>query len=280
MVVFAIGLLQPLDYCWRKNSRFNEVAMRLSACIEWLFAAEAENFADRIRLAHEHGVEAVEFWRWTNKDIGSIEWALTETGIELSSFVAEPMIPLTDIGNKEAFLKGLKGSMETARRLGAHTLIAQAGDDLPGKSREEQRAALIETLTAAGEVLEGSGVRLGLEPLNTLIDHVGYFLHSTIDGIEIVKATGRPEIGIVYDVYHSAVMGEDTAAVIGGNVDRVFHVHIADHPGRNEPGSGNIDLKKRVDWLFANGYRSAIGLEYRPLSGSSATIAETRRLLG
>ena len=254
--------------------------MRLSACIEWLFAAEAENFADRIRLAHEHGVEAVEFWRWTNKDIGSIEWALTETGIELSSFVAEPMIPLTDIGNKEAFLKGLKGSMETARRLGAHTLIAQAGDDLPGKSREEQRAALIETLTAAGEVLEGSGVRLGLEPLNTLIDHVGYFLHSTIDGIEIVKATGRPEIGIVYDVYHSAVMGEDTAAVIGGNVDRVFHVHIADHPGRNEPGSGNIDLKKRVDWLFANGYRSAIGLEYRPLSGSSATIAETRRLLG
>ncbi|WP_431322555.1 TIM barrel protein [Rhizobium sp. YTU87027] len=254
--------------------------MRLSACIEWLFAAEADNFADRIRLAHRYGVEAVEFWKWTNKDIGSIEWALTETDIELTSFVAEPMIALTDRANKEAFLKGLKSSMETARRLGAHTLIAQAGDDLPGKSREEQKAALIETLTAAGEILEGSGVRLGLEPLNTLIDHVGYFLHSTVEGLDIAKATGRPEIGIVYDVYHSAVMGEETAEVIGGNIARVFHVHIADHPGRNEPGSGNIDLKRRVGWLVEQGYCGAIGLEYRPLAESAATIAATRRMLG
>jgi hydroxypyruvate isomerase len=254
--------------------------MRLSACIEWLFAAECDNFADRIRLADRHGVEAVEFWKWTNKDIGSIEWALTETGVELTSLVAEPMIALTDRANKEAFLKGLKSSMETARRLGARTLIAQAGDDLPGKTREEQKAALIETLAAAGEILEGSGVRLGLEPLNTVIDHVGYFLHSTVEGIEIVKATGRPEIGIVYDVYHSAVMGEETAEVIGGDIDRVFHVHIADHPGRNEPGSGDIDLKRRVDWLVEHGYEGAIGLEYRPLAASAATIAETRRMLG
>src|SRR6478735_1466405 len=77
----------------------NESVMRLSACIEWLFAAEAENFADRIRLAHRHGVESVEFWRWTDKDVGSIEWALNETGIELTSFVAEPMIALTDSAN-------------------------------------------------------------------------------------------------------------------------------------------------------------------------------------
>ncbi|WP_028747781.1 TIM barrel protein [Rhizobium mesoamericanum] len=253
--------------------------MRLSACIEWLFAAEADSFSDRIRLAHRHGVEAVEFWRWTNKDIGSIEWALSETGTELTSFVAEPMIALTERANKDVFLKGLKSSMETARRLGAHILIVQAGDDLPGKPREEQKAALIDTLAAAGEMLEGSGIRLGLEPLNTLIDHVGYFLHSTVEGIDIVKATGRPEIGIVYDVYHSAVMGEDTAEVVGGNIDRVFHIHIADHPGRNEPGSGGIGLKARVDWLVEHGYTGAIGLEYRPLAKSATTIGETRRML-
>lgn len=253
--------------------------MRLSACIEWLFAAEADNFADRIRLAHQHGVEAVEFWKWTNKDVGSIEWALTETGITLASFVAEPMIPLTDIANKGAFLDGLKASIATARRLGARTLIVQAGDDLAGKSRAEQKSALIETLAAAGEVLEGSGIRLGVEPLNTLIDHVGYYLSSTSEGLEIAKATGRSEIGIIYDVYHSAVMGEDTAEVIGTDIDRVLHVHIADHPGRNEPGSGTIDLKRRIDWLFENGYDGAVGLEYRPLGPAAETIAATRRLL-
>lgn len=254
--------------------------MRLSACIEWLFADEADDVADRIRLAHEHGVDAVEFWKWTNKDIGSIERALKETGLPLASFVAEPMIPLTDIANKAAFLEGLKASIETARRLGARTLIAQAGNDLEGKSRQEQRDALTETLAAAGEVLAGSGVRLGVEPLNTLIDHVGYFLPSTCEGLEIARATERDEIGIIYDVYHSAVMGEDTAEVIGSDIDRVLHIHIADHPGRNEPGSGAIDLKQRVDWLFANGYQGAVGLEYRPLKSSAETISATRRLLG
>ncbi len=253
--------------------------MRLSACIEWLFAAEAENFADRIRLAHKAGVEAVEFWKWTNKDIGSIEWALNETGMELSSFVAEPMIPLTDIANRAAFLEGLKRSIEVARRLGAHTLIAQAGDDLAGKSRQEQRDALVTTLSAAGEVLEGSGVRLGVEPLNTLIDHVGYFLPSTVEGLEIARETGRPEIGIVYDVYHSAVMGEDTPTVIGDDISRVFHVHVADHPGRNEPGRGTVDLRHRVNWLVGAGYTGAIGLEYRPLAPSAETIAAVRAIL-
>jgi hydroxypyruvate isomerase len=253
--------------------------MKLSACIEWLFADEAETFADRIRLAHRHGVEAVEFWRWTNKDVGSLEWALNETGIELASFVAEPMIPLTDLANRAAFLEGLKRSIEVARRLGARTLIVQAGDDLAGKSREEQRAALEETLSRAGDVLADSGVRLGVEPLNTLIDHVGYFLESTREGLDIAKETGRPEIGIIYDIYHSAVMGEDTATVIGGDIDKVFHVHIADHPGRNEPGSGTIDLKARVDWLSAQGYRGALGLEYRPTLPSAQTIEQTQRLL-
>ncbi|WP_283194377.1 TIM barrel protein [Rhizobium sp. AN80A] len=254
--------------------------MKLSACIEWLFADEAETFADRIRLAHRHGVEAVEFWRWTNKDIGSLEWALNETGIELASFVAEPMIALTDRANQAAFLEGLKRSIEVARRLGAKTLIAQAGDDLAGKTREEQRAALTETLMRAGETLADSGVRLGVEPLNTLIDHVGYFLGSTREGLDIARETGRKEIGIIYDIYHSAVMGEETATVIGGDIDKVFHVHVADHPGRNEPGSGSIDLKARADWLVAQGYRGALGLEYRPTRPSAQTIEQTRRLLG
>jgi hydroxypyruvate isomerase len=253
--------------------------MKLSACIEWLFADEAETFADRIRLAHRHGVEAVEFWRWTNKDVGSLEWALNETGIELASFVAEPMIALTDRANQAAFIEGLKRTIEVARRLGARTLIAQAGDDLAGKSREDQRAALTETLTRAGELLADSGVRLGVEPLNTLVDHVGYFLESTREGLDIAKDTGRPEIGIIYDIYHSAVMSEDTATVIGGDIDKVFHLHIADHPGRNEPGSGTIDLKARVDWLSAQGYSGALGLEYRPMQPSAQTIEQTRRLL-
>jgi hydroxypyruvate isomerase len=246
---------------------------KFSACVEWLFADEAEGFADRIRLAGKAGFDAFEFWHWTNKDIGKIEAAMRETGISLASFVAEPMIALTDPANHTAFLKGLKRSAELAQRLGAKTLIAQAGDDRAGISRAEQRAALTECLVKASEVLRGSGVALGLEPLNTRIDHIGYFLGSTAEGLDIVDEVDSPNVKIVYDIYHSAVMDEKTEEVLRGRVDRVAHVHVADHPGRNQPGSGTVDLRERLNWMFASGYDGFVGLEYRPVGGTSGRMA-------
>ncbi|EJB05747.1 hydroxypyruvate isomerase [Rhizobium leguminosarum bv. trifolii WSM597] len=237
---------------------------RYSACIEWLFAEEGDSFPDRIRRAHADGLTAIEFWRWTNKDLDAIEAALDETGLAVTSIVAEPMIALTDAGNRQAWLKGLAQSVAAAKRLGAPVLIAQAGNDLPGVTREQQRRALTETLKAGADILRGSGVRLGVEPLNIRIDHIGYFLDSTSEGLDIIDDIARPEIGIVYDIYHSAVMDERTEEVLDGRLDRVFHVHVADHPGRNEPGSGGIDLAHRLGWIFANGYDGAVGLEYRP----------------
>jgi hydroxypyruvate isomerase len=246
---------------------------KFSACVEWLFADEADDFPDRVRLAAKAGFDAFEFWHWTNKDIGKIEAVMRESGIALASFVAEPMIALTDPANHAAFLEGLKRSAELAQRLGAKTLIAQAGNDRAGVSRAEQRAALTQCLVKASEILRGSGVTLGLEPLNTRIDHIGYFLGSTVEGLNIVDEVDSPNVKIVYDVYHSAVMGEKTEEVLNGRVDRLAHMHVADHPGRNQPGSGGIDLKERLNWLTANGYGGYVGLEYRPIGGTTGQMA-------
>jgi len=254
---------------------------RYSACIEWLFAEEGDSFPDRVRRAHAGGLTAIEFWRWTDKDLDAIEAVLRETGLAVTSLVAEPMIALTDAGNRQAWLKGLTESVTAAKRLGAPVLIAQAGNDLPGVSRKEQRRALTETLKAGADILAGGGVRLGVEPLNIRIDHVGYFLDSTREGLDIIDDIARPEIGIVYDIYHSAVMDERTEEVLDGRLDRVFHVHVADHPGRNEPGSGGIDLAHRLGWIFANGYDGAVGLEYRPTRpGADAVMAAIASLDG
>lgn len=253
---------------------------QFSACIEWLFARDGDVFADRIRLAHEAGLDAVEFWHWTDKDVDAIAAAVAETGIAVSGMVAEPMIALTNPANKEAWLRGLQESVAVAKRLGATVLIAQAGDDLPEFSRGEQRSAIVAALSAGAEILAGSGVRLGLEPLNTTIDHVGYYLSSTVEGLDIVDEVGRPEIGIVYDVYHSAVMGEDTRAVVGDRIDQIVHLHVADHPGRNDPGTGHVDLKERLDWLFAQGYRGRVGLEYKPATGDAAAVRAVVKSLG
>ena len=146
------------------------------------------------------------------------------------------MVPLTDPARHAEFLEGLKASIDMARRLGAPVLIAQTGTTFPDGPAPSSATRSSACLANAADVLKGSGVVLAIEPLNTRVDHKGYFLSSTAEGLDIVDEVGRPEMKIVYDIYHSAVMGEEIADVLAGRLDRVAHVHLADRPGRHEPG--------------------------------------------
>jgi hydroxypyruvate isomerase len=267
---------------------------KYSACIEWLFAdndglpalpgtAEGTNagvrtpsFADRVRATAEAGLDAVEFWHWSNKDLDSIAAALKDTGLPLAGILCEPITQITDPATHVAFLDAVRTSATIARYLHAPVIIAQAGNDRSQVPRPEQHAALVTILKQAADVLAGTGVVLALEPLNDRIDHPGYFLTSTAEGLDIVDEVGRPEVRLLYDIYHSAMMGERTEDVLAGRVDRVVHVHLADTPGRGEPGSGDMDWQHRVGWLEANGYRGFVGLEYRPTAGTLESLSFLR----
>lgn len=250
--------------------------MKYSACIEWLFEPEAADPAERIRLAAAAGLPAVEFWSWRNKDLAALEAALRDTGLVLTGFVSEPMAPLTDPAQHDAFLTGLEESVSVARRLGAANLIAQAGNLRPAVPRAEQHAAIVDCLKRAAGILAGTGVTLSLEPLNTRVDHPGYYLAFTLEGLDIVEEVGRPEIRLLYDLYHSVVMGEAPQQVLDGRIGLVSHVHLADAPGRREPGTGAMDWRAHLAWLRQQGYDGFVGLEYRP---SQATVASLASLL-
>lgn len=240
--------------------------MRFSACIELLFAAEYPEFADRIRAAKAAGLAAVEFWRFSNKDLDAVKAALDDTGLPLAGILCEPIAPLTNPESHAAFLEGVRTSLKAAQKLGATMLIAQAGDDQPGIARTAQHAAIVKVLKEAAKILEGSGVVLALEPLNDRVDHPGYYLTSTEEGLDIVDEVARPEIRLLYDIYHSALMGERIEDVLKGRLDRVVHVHLADAPGRHEPGTGRLDFADRLKWLVGQGYDGLVGLEYKPLA--------------
>jgi hydroxypyruvate isomerase len=246
--------------------------MRYSACIEWLFA-ETGDFPDRIRAARAAGLEGVEFWQWSSKDLAVVAAALADTGMSLTGIIAEPMVALTDSTQRPAFIEGLRRSVDAASRLGCQALFVQAGADLTGRSREAQRDALVACLSAAADVLRGTGVTLLLEPLNTRVDHPGYFLPSTVGALDIIDDVGRREVRLLYDLYHSAMMGEEVEAVLGRRVDRVGHMHLADAPGRHEPGTGTLDWRRRLEWLVANGYEGWVGLEYLPTRPTRETLS-------
>lgn len=250
-----------------------------SACVGMLFAPEAKTLADRIRLAAEAGFEAVEFWGWRGKELDAIGLALEETGAKLVCLVSEPMAPLTDPSRHRRFLSGLEESRDIALQLGARILIAQAGDEVSGVPRADQHKAIRNALEEAAFRLEGSGVTFALEPLNTRVDHPGYYLHSTSEGLDLIEEVNRPEIRLLYDMYHSYVMDEPFEVsedkpdnVLIGRTHLIAHVHLADAPGRNEPGTGDMNWRERLAWLAGQGYSGYVGLEYRPTNGTLQSL--------
>lgn len=254
--------------------------IRFSACIEMLFVPESADPAERILLAHAAGFDCVEFWRWSDKDLDAMQQALDETGIRLAGLVAEPFAELTRASDHDRFLRGLEQSRDVALRLGAKVLICQSGPLLPGIERARQHADLTLAMARSAEVLAGSGIRLGLEPLNDRVDHPGYYLTSSTEAFAIVDAVNRPEIGLTYDLYHSMVMDEDPETVAGKHLDRIVHVHLADHPGRHQPGTGQLDLRRQLSWLERAGYDGYVGLEFRPTGATEAALQQTWDSLG
>jgi hydroxypyruvate isomerase len=254
--------------------------MRLSGCVESLFLREHGEVVARMRACAGAGLEAVEFWLWRDKDLDAIARVLGEMGLALSGFCAEPRLAIVDPATHGDWLAGVRESLAVARRLGAPALIVLSGDEIPGVARGAQQAAVVAALRAAAGMAEDAGVKLLLEPLNIAKDHVGYFVHSTAAGLDMVEAVGSPAVGLLYDVYHSAMMGERQDEVLAGRGHLVGHVHVADVNGRHEPGSGTIDWAARMRGLREIGYTGAIGLEFWPTGGTVDALARTRALLG
>lgn len=254
--------------------------MNISPCVEWIFADEHPDLSDRIRAVKAAGLDSAEFHLWRDKDLDSIARALDETGIRLTGFVVEPRRSLVDPAQHEEFLLAVRESLEAARKLGSPPLVVASGFTREGVSHDDHVAAAVSALRRAAELAEAAGVTLLLEPLNDRVEHPGMFLVSTKLGLDIVEAVGSPNLRLLFDAYHSAVMGEDLAAVLAGRVHLVAHVQVADSPGRHEPGTGAIDWPTTLSTLRELGYEGAIGLEYKPTMPAAESLAAARAALG
>lgn len=253
--------------------------MVLSPCIEWLFADGGRAFPDRIRAAATAGFSQVEFWTTSDKEIGQVEEAVHETGITVTCFVSEPTGRLVDPASHAEFLEGVERSAQLAARLAARSLIVVSGDARPGVHRTRQLDALVDALSRAAPIAAEAGVRLLLEPLNTRVDHPGYLLDATSDALQVIRRVDHPAVRALYDVYHSIVMGEDPGQVLAGSGDLIGHIHVADVPGRHEPGTGQVDWPRQMAALRISGYSGAIGLEYMPTRDTGPSLELVRRLV-
>ena len=119
-----------------------------------------------------------------------------------------------------------------------------------------------------------------IEPLNTKVDHPGYYLTSSAEAFEIVREVGSPNVKVVFDIYHQQISEGNIIPNITKNLDGIAHLHAAGHPGRNDLQFGENDYKNIFAAVDNAGYTGACGLEYRPLCDPEASLAEAKRLYG
>jgi len=246
----------------------------ISVCVEMVY--DDEPFESRIGRAADAGADAVEFWGWREKDLDAIEDAADEAGIPVIGSVAGGT--LTDPDEADDAVETIRESIAMAEERGIPTLIVTTGPDQDGLDRETQHENIVDVLSRVASAAEDAGVTLVLEPLNTEVDHPGYFLTTSEEGFEIVDEVGSPSVQLLYDVYHQQVTEGNIIETVTANVDRIGHVHIADVPGRHEPGSGELNYGNVFAALDDAGYDGYVGCEFSPTGDPDDAMADVLAL--
>ena len=235
--------------------------MRLCVPIPCFF--KNMDFTDAIRTIGKLGFDAAETYNWKNLDLDAVRVACEESGVELISMCTTEF-RMTDPAFRKEWLNGLRESCIAARKVGASRLITQVGQDT-GAPRNEQHSAIVKTLKEAKSILEESGIIIMIEPLNTYVNHPGYYLWSSAEAFDIIREVDHPLVKVVYDIYHQQIMEGNIIPSIIGNLGCIAHLHSAGHPGRHELQYGENDYNVIFDAVDKAGYKGACGLEYTPL---------------
>ncbi|MBI4278707.1 MAG: TIM barrel protein [Armatimonadetes bacterium] len=226
------------------------------------------------------GLRRFEFWDWRPRDVDALARRAGDLGLEAVIFSGNTFDePLVDADAHGRALDHFARSLQVARRLGVRLLVAHVGYAVAGRSRAEQWTAAVAGLRRAGALAAASGVTLAVEPLNSAVDHPGYFLDTLPGAVRLIDEVGHPAVRLLLDVYHMRVMHEDLLERLPAVVGKTVHVHVADVPGRREPGTGAIAWPEVLRFLRGDGYRGAIGLECWPSQSSSEALRRSAEVL-
>jgi hydroxypyruvate isomerase len=253
-------------------------ALQFSVCIEMIFGDR--DFLDRIDGVAAAGLPAFEFWTWKQKDMDAIKARADEKGVHIAGFCVQCDAPLVNPETTAAWVEDAKASIAEAKRLGVPALIVTTGNEIEGLCRCEQHKAIVAGLKGLAPVAEDAGINLCLEPLNLRVDHAGYYLSTSEEGFEILDEVGSPRVKLLFDIYHQQITEGDLISRITSNVAKIGHFHVADVPGRMEPGTGEINYVNVFQRMAGLDYAGHVGLEFRCSGTPEAALAQVKQIAG
>ncbi|MDQ3681410.1 MAG: TIM barrel protein [Actinomycetota bacterium] len=242
--------------------------MRFCPNLSMLF--KEVDLTERFGRAAEAGFAAVEFWWPTGEDLGSVEAAIKEAGLQvpLFNFDAGDMPGgdrglLSDPERQQEFRDNVPVALELAQSVGCTRLNALVGLDLDGVDTDEQFQLAVDNVTWAADQAAAHDIDVMIEAVNTF-ENGPYLLYTTNAAAEFIERVGRNNVRLQYDAYHMQRMEGNIVATLRDRIGDIGHVQVADSPDRGEPGTGELNYRYVFAALEELSYEGWVGLEYGP----------------
>src|SRR6266849_3787233 len=241
-----------------------------------------EKRLEKVAQAGYRNVELVgEYEKWTDADFEHANAKRKELGITFDC-TAGLKHGLCNPADRDALLTEVQHTLPIMERIGCPALIFLSGNVVPGLSLEAQLRSCIAGLEAAAALVEGK--RINGEPVRLLLENIdpeenpNYFLTSVARGFEIVKAVAHPQVQFLYDFFHEQVAEGNLIEKLEKNIEHVGLVHIADVPGRHQPGTGEINYGNIFRKLAELKYNRVVAMEFLPTGDAVAQLRTAGRM--
>lgn len=234
-----------------------------------------EQRVEKVAEAGYHALELVdEYEKWSPEDFRRASAKLRSLGIVVDAMAGV----WTGIANPQArdkFLADLTKLVPVAEQLECPAIIVLSGDRVEGLSREAHHQSCIESLKRAAEIADKRNLTLLLENIDQE-ENPKYYLTSVAEGFEIIREVNHPRVKFLYDFYHEQISEGNLIEKLEKNIAQVGLIHVADVPGRHEPGTGEINYATIYRKLAQLNYRGYVAMEFEP-SGDPVTSLRTAR---
>jgi hydroxypyruvate isomerase len=239
------------------------------------------SFEEKLEAAAFAGCKSTEMVAehaaWSDADVERMKKLADSLGLAFDTILASPdwgkrPVSMVVPEQRDNFLNDVRTAIEWSKKLDCPQIILMGGNEVPGKTYQEQWDSLVEGSKRAADMAAKAKVRLIFEPLNSKVNHKGYFLTTCVEGLKLVKTVDNPYFRLLFDIYHEQVQIGNVIRTAVEAHPYVAVYHIADNPGRNDPGTGEMNYGNIYQAIKKTGYSGYVTMEYLPVGDQKASL--------
>ncbi|PYT27041.1 MAG: hypothetical protein DMG58_21285 [Acidobacteria bacterium] len=241
------------------------------------------SFEEKLETAARSGVQSVEmvaeYANWTDADIARIKKLARSFRLGMDALIATPdwnkrPVSMVDPAQRGNFLADVRNAITYAQKLEVSQILLMSGNAMAGRTHDEQYASLLEGSKRAGDLVAAANLTAIVEPLNSLVNHRGFFLTTCVEGAKLIRQVDNPQVRLLFDIYHEQVQEGNVIRTLMEAADIVSVFHVADNPGRNDPGTGEINYRNVYKAIQKTGYSRYLAMEYLPLGDQVESLTK------